>query len=59
MMKTKIASWFWKHRAIIGYSIGYLNVMSGLVNIALGNVMTGLFWLGIGLFLIWDVRTYK
>jgi hypothetical protein len=58
-MKTKIAGWFWKHRATIGYSIGCANVVSGLMNIALGNVAMGLFWVGIGLFIVWDVKTYK
>ena len=58
-MKTKIVDWFWKHRATIGYTIGFCNIISGIMNVAIGNVVGGLFWFGIGLFIVWDVKTYK
>lgn len=58
-MKNKVTDFLWKYRSAIGYSIGYLNILSGLVNVLLGNVATGLFWVGIGAFLVWDVKTYK
>ena len=58
-MKDKVIYFLMKYRTPIGYSIGYLNILSGLVNILLGNVAVGLFWVGIGAFLVWDVKTYK
>jgi formate/nitrite transporter FocA (FNT family) len=58
-MKQTITNWLMKHRTAIGYTIGALNVLSGLSNIAIGNVVSGAFWVGIGAVIIYDVRTYK
>jgi hypothetical protein len=48
-----------KYRNPIGYFIGGMNVLSGLLNILVGNVVLGLFWVSMGAFIIFDVRTYK
>lgn len=58
-MKEKIVEWLWANRVTIGYTIGFANILSGLANILMGNVSGGLLYLGIGLFLVWDVKTYK
>ena len=58
-MKEKITNWLMTHRTAIGYTIGILNVLSGLSNIAIGNVVGGAFWIGIGAVIIYDVRTFK
>lgn len=58
-MKTKIIEWLITNRATIGYTLGFANILSGLANILLGNVSSGLLYLGIGSVLIWDVQTYK
>lgn len=48
-----------KHRTTIGYTIGILNILSGLSNITLDNVVGGIFWIAIGIVIILDVRSYK
>lgn len=58
-MKETITNWLMKHRTAIGYTAGIANVLSGLSNIALGNIVGGAFWIGIGAVIIIDVRTYK
>jgi Ca2+/Na+ antiporter len=58
-MKDKIVNWLMAHRKPIGYSIGALNVLSGVSNIALGNVVGGAFWVVIGAVIIVDVKTFN
>lgn len=56
---SKIKEWLWNKRATIGYTIGGANIVSGVLNLALGNMIVGLFFVGIGAFIIVDVRTYQ
>ena len=58
-MKQTITNWLMKNRAPISYTIGILNVLSGLSNIALGNVVGGVFWIVIGSVIIFDTWTFK
>ena len=58
-MKEKIIDWFLQHRTRIGYTICGLNIFCGLINLIVGDWVTGLFWLCIGAFIIFDVNTYK
>jgi len=55
----KITTWFMRHRAAIGYTIGFANILSGLANITVGNTVGGFFWLAIGALIVYDVRTFK
>ena len=54
-MKHKVYKWLMDNRVAIGYTIGGINVLSGLINIALGN-MSGLLWIAIGSYIIYDAR---
>lgn len=56
---SKFSDWMLKHRLKIGYTVGIMNIISGLLNIALGSIIPGLFWGAIGAYIIFDVRTYK
>ena len=58
-MKQTITDWLMEHRTTIGYTIGILNILSGLSNIALDNVVGGLFWIAVGALIIFDVRSFK
>ena len=58
-MRSKVFNWFMTHRAAIGYTIGFANIFSGLINIAVGNTVGGFFWLAIGALIVHDVRTFK
>jgi len=56
---SKIATWFMKHRTAIGYTIGFANIISGVVNIALDNVGLGILWIIIGSVIIYDTKATK
>lgn len=55
-MKDKIVDWFKANWKPIGYTIGIVNIISGLADIAAGN-MVGAFWVAIGSFIVYDART--
>ena len=55
-MKDKIINWFKTNWKPIGYIIGIINIMSGLADIATGYYITGIFWIGIGSFIVYDAR---
>lgn len=56
---NKFKNWLIEHRVRIGYTVGILNILSGLSNIFMGNIIPGLFWSAIGAYIVFDVRTYK
>jgi formate/nitrite transporter FocA (FNT family) len=51
--------WFWKHRVKISYFVGFINFLSGAINVIVGNVVGGLFWIALGGWIIFDAKTYK
>lgn len=53
-MKDKIVGWLVTNKSPIEYTIGGLNVLSGLINMISGNVSTGLLNLAVGAILIHD-----
>ena len=55
-MKDKIIEWFKANWKPIGYTIGVVNIISGLADILTGS-MFGAFWIAIGSFIIYDART--
>ena len=55
-MKDKIVNWFRANWKPIGYTVGIINIMSGLADIATGN-MFGAFWVALGSFIVYDART--
>ena len=56
-MKDKIVSWLTVNKSPIEYTIGGLNVVSGLISIVAGNFSTGLLNLAVGAILIHDAAT--
>jgi formate/nitrite transporter FocA (FNT family) len=56
---NKIKEWLYSRRTAIGYTIGGANIVSGILNLVLGNMIPGLFFVGIGAFIIVDARTYQ
>jgi hypothetical protein len=57
-VKDQITKFLLNHRKSIGYGIGTANVISGLLNILVGNVIGGVFWIGIGAMIIFDIRSF-
>lgn len=55
----KFIDWFDRNRRSIGYGIGGLNIGSGLGQIAVGNVPSGILWVVIGAVIVYDTWTFK
>lgn len=51
--------WFGRNRQTIGYAVGGVNVFNGLLNIVVGNVAGGIFWLVLGGAIILDAKYFK
>ena len=58
-MKDKIIKWIQNNWKPIGYTIGTVNIISGLGDVMTGSVWFGLFWIVLGSFIIYDARTSK
>ena len=56
---NKIKEWLWSNRSKIGYTIGVLNILSGIGYAVSGSYGLAVLWLVIGSFIIYDVKTYK
>lgn len=57
-MADKIVSWFKANWKPIGYTIGIINIISGVSDLVTGN-MFGAFWIAVGSFIVYDARTSK
>jgi hypothetical protein len=54
----KILNWIKAHRYAVGYTVGGLNIGSGIVNILIGNFYTGIFNIIVGVFISVDTRLF-
>jgi hypothetical protein len=55
----KFMAWFGRHRQTIGYTVGGVNVLNGILSIALGDTWTGVFFLTLGSAIIFDTKMFK
>jgi len=55
---NKFLDWLGRNRKTIGYTIGGLNVGNGIGQMLVGQA-SGLVWVVIGVFLIWDAYEFK
>ena len=55
----KFMEWFGRNRQTIGYTVGGLNVLNGLLNLLVGNVVVGLAWVIIGGAIVLDAKYFK
>jgi len=51
--------WFGRHRKTIGYSIGGINVLNGVASVALGDPLSGVFFIVLGSAIIFDSKVFK
>lgn len=58
-MTQTAMEWFEKNRKKIGYTIGAVNVLSGLADLSAGNIMLGTIWIVIGTAILFDTKTFK
>ena len=56
---TKFLIWFDRYRTPIGYTLGGVNVVSGIFETALGNTFSGVLWLGIGAIVLFDTWEHQ
>lgn len=57
-MKEKIMFWFTENRKKIGYTLGALNILSGIESLVHGQTSNGLIMFFVGGVLIFDAWTY-
>jgi hypothetical protein len=51
-------NWIKANHYAVGYTVGGLNISSGIVNILIGNVYTGIFNIIVGVFISVDTRLF-
>jgi hypothetical protein len=51
--------WFSRNRQSIGYTVGGLNVLTGIFDVAVGDISTGIFFIVIGSVIIFDAKVFK
>jgi hypothetical protein len=56
---NKFLSWFGRNRTPIGYTVGGVNLLSGISHLLVGNILNGIFWLLIGAAILIDTREFK
>jgi hypothetical protein len=51
--------WFSRHRTTIGYTVGGINVLNGILSISAGDTWSGVFFIVIGSAIIFDAKVFK
>jgi hypothetical protein len=55
----KFMEWFTRNRQTIGYSIGGLNVVNGVLSVSQGDTLSGVCFIVLGAALIFDAKEFK
>jgi len=58
-MKDTIINWLTTYRTPIGCFVGGINILSGVIDIVIGNNFFGVFWIALGALIIFDLRPIK
>ena len=58
-MIDKFFEWFGRNRITIGYTIGGINVLNGVTSVALGDTLSGVFFIVLGSAIILDAKVFK
>ena len=51
--------WFGRHRKTIGYTVGVMNLLSGINYFAHGQTFSGILWIILGAAILFDTKEYK
>ena len=51
--------WFGRNRITIGYVVGGVNVLNGVTNVALGDILGGVCFIILGSAIIFDSKVFK
>jgi len=55
----KFMEWFGRNRITIGYAVGGINVVNGVASVALGDTLSGMCFIVLGLAIIFDAKVFK
>ncbi len=58
-MKDKFIEWFGRNRKTIGYTVGALNLLSGISYLISDLIGLAILWLIVGAMIIIDTREFK
>ena len=58
-MMTNFLEWFGRNRITIGYTVGGINVLNGVASVALGDTLSGVFFIVLGSAIIFDAKVFK
>jgi hypothetical protein len=58
-MMEKFMEWFGRNRQTIGYVVGGVNVLNGVTNVALGDILGGVCFIILGSAIIFDSKVFK
>jgi hypothetical protein len=58
-MMNKFLDWFSKHRKTIGYTVGGLNLIDGIIGFAFGDYTNGILWTLVGIVILIDTKEFK
>ena len=58
-MKDKFIEWFGRNRKTIGYSVGGANILSSIVHLSNGQIVSGIVWLIVGSMIVFDTHEFK
>jgi hypothetical protein len=55
----KFFEWFGRNRKTIGYTVGGINILNGVVSLTLGDTANGIFWIILGSAIVFDAKMFK
>ena len=58
-MMDKFLNWFGRNRKTIGYTVGGLNLIDGIVSVLFGDYTNGILWLLVGIVILIDTKEFK
>lgn len=58
-MVDNFLNWFARNRILIGYAVGTINLLNGLMFFNAGNVFSGIFWTILGAIIVLDTKEFK
>ena len=55
----KFFEWFGRNRKTIGYTVGGINMLNGIISVAIGDIANGIFWIILGSAIVFDAKMFK
>ena len=55
----KFFEWFGRNRKTIGYTVGGINMLNGIISVVAGDIANGIFWIILGSAIVFDAKMFK